>query len=193
MLTCRFRTLLPLASGLALLVIAVGVVGGRVATADTYRCDVDASQMAPDAEEPAPIALINDYRASYDLPPLALSNALTQNALWKSSDMATRGDKAHDDSFRPWLERFADCGYDTTTNYVGENLTGGTLIGTATAAFEDWKISPMHNANLLDPHFTVAGIKHRFSPNPDDPNGWYWALELGSTVDSDLMVGLSGN
>ncbi len=147
-------------------------------------CDVDPSALAPDAEEQAALDLINGYREGQGLPPLALSWALQRAALWKSADMAGRRYAAHDDGFRGWQQRLVDCGYDADDADVAENLAGGTPAGAAIVW--QWQGSPEHNENLLDPRMLVAGIKRVPSPDPADPYGWYWTLELGSDPAGDL-------
>lgn len=62
----------------------------RVASADattTVQFTVDITHLALDAEEQAVLDQTNAYRASHGLPALRPSYALTQEALWKSSDM----------------------------------------------------------------------------------------------------------
>src|SRR5579884_1589778 len=145
-------------------------------------CTVDASHLSPDAEEQALLAGANAYRASYGLPPLRLSWSLTVSALWKSTDMAANHYFAHDDATRSWEQRLADCGYTVQGAYMAENLAAGNAGGSATLA--QWEASPPHNANLLNPHYTATGIKRVQSPN--DPYGWYWTMEFGSTLDHDL-------
>jgi hypothetical protein len=63
----------------------------------------------------------------------------------------------------------------TYNTWRGENLVAGTE--TAQYAFNLWKDSPGHNANMLGSHYTVIGIARAFSPTSD--YGWYWATEFG--------------
>lgn len=153
-------------------------------------CDVDASRMALDPEEQAVVDQTNAYRASFGLPALQPSFELTQNALWKSGDMAAREYFAHDDGFRSWYQRFSDCGYDTAGAFVGENLAAGNASGAA--ALQQWQNSPPHNDNLLDPNFTAIGVKRVKTSDSANPYGWYWAMELGSSLDHDLNAWLDG-
>jgi len=46
-----------------------------------------------------------------------------------------------------------------------------------------WENSPLHNENLLVANYSAIGIKRAHATDPDDSYGWYWAMELGSTVD----------
>jgi uncharacterized protein YkwD len=158
------------------------------AEARAYSCDVDMSSLALDPEEQAALDETNAYRASYGLGPLQPSYALTISALWKSNDMASRGYFAHDDGFRSWMTRFGDCGYPLHGS-MAENIAAGNNTGDGT--FWQWRNSPAHNENLLDPSMTAVGLKRVHSSNPDDPYGWYWSMDLGSSLDVDLNAALA--
>lgn len=161
------------------------------AAARSASCTVDPGQIAPDSEELALLDETNAYRASYGLPPLQLSYALTVAALWKSTDMATRDYFAHDDGFRTWAQRLVDCGYNLPNRIADENLAAGEA--TASGTFAQFEGSPAHNENLLDPRMTAVGIKRVHSANPADPYGWYWSMDFGSDMDADLYAVLSGS
>jgi uncharacterized protein YkwD len=154
-----------------------------VARAALVNCDVDPNALMPDTEEQAALGQINAYREAQGLAPLAWSWALQRAALWKSADMAVRRYASHDDGFRGWQQRIADCGYDVFDAEVAENLAGGSPAG-AELVWQ-WQTSPEHNANLLDPWMAVAGLKRVQNPDPADPLGWYWTLELGSDPAGD--------
>ncbi len=137
-------------------------------------CDVDPNALGADAEEQSALDQTNAYRAAYDLQPLQMSYTLTVTAEWKAHDMAARHYVDHSDGFR-------DCGYSYPGAWYGENLAGGNSGGYATLM--QWESSPLHNENLLDANYSAIGIKRVHSTDPGDPYGWYWAMELGSTVD----------
>ena len=153
-------------------------------------CGIDASRMAPEGEEQAFSAGVNAYRAQNGLQPFQLSWALTVSAVWKSTNLAANHDGmlAHDDpGGRSWMQRFTDCGYNPPGSFVGENLAAGNA--TALATLSQWEASPPHNANMLNPQYTVIGVKRIQST---DQLGWYWTLEFGSALDHDLLDGLAG-
>src|SRR6266571_1408159 len=132
--------LLPLAAVLALLVLA----GSSRPAA------------ALDGEENAFLGLINQYRAANGLGGLSLSAQLDDASLWMSQDMGAHGYFSHTDSLgRDPFTRMAAFGYNYNT-WKGENLAAGT--DTAQAAFDIWRNSPGHNANMLNGNFTVIGI-----------------------------------
>ncbi len=159
-----------------------------VGAAHSVNCGVDASRLALDGEEQAVLDATNAYRAQYGLQPLHISWTLQRVALWKASDTALHTYMQHDDGFRSWEQRFADCGYDYASMgaSIGENLAAGMPGGAATLA--QWQSSPPHNANLLNPAFSVVGIKRVPAAGPGDPYGWYWAMELGSIDGGDSDV-----
>lgn len=147
-------------------------------------CVVDLAHLAADTEEQAILDGTNRYRADNGLPPLQFSYALTVAALWKSTDMATQHYITHDEPGRTWAQRLLDCGYDPSASAIGENLAAGRPSGVTT--LKQWQNSPLHNENLLDPSFRAVGIKRMPS---NDAYGWYWSMELGSTLDADLTSG----
>lgn len=132
-----------------------------------------------DGEEQAFLVLINNHRAANGLGPLAASYALSKAAQWKSQDMGANGYFAHDDLTRTWVQRIRDCGYGYNT-YVGENIAAG--VGSAQAAFDLWRNSPGHNANMLGANYTAIGIGRAFVSG--SPYGWYWTTEFGGVVDA---------
>ena len=131
-----------------------------------------------DSEELAFLTLINNHRAANGLGPLAPSYTLSKAAQWKSNDMGVNAYFAHDDLFRGWVQRLRDCGH-TANAWLGENIAGGTQ--TAQEAFNIWKNSPGHNANMLFEHYTGIGIGRAYVPG--SPWGWYWTTDFTSVND----------
>src|SRR6266571_3032391 len=156
--------LLPLAAVLALLVLA----GSSRPAA------------ALDGEENAFLGLINQYRAANGLGGLSLSAQLDDASLWMSQDMGAHGYISHTDSLgRDPFTRMAAFGYNYNT-WKGENLAAGT--DTAQSAFDLWKSSPGHNANMLNGNFNFIGIGRAYTPG--SPFGWYWTTDFGGQGDS---------
>jgi uncharacterized protein YkwD len=99
-----------------------------------------------------------------------------------SEDMATKGYFDHTDSLgRDPFTRMAQFGY-TFGTYMGENIAAGNA--TAQDTFTQWKNSPGHNQNMLDPQYLVIGIG-RYSVK-GSPYGWYWTTDFGGVVDAVL-------
>lgn len=130
---------------------------------------------ALDSEEQAFLGTINEYRAQNGLGPLAINDTLNNVAGWMANDMATKNYFSHTDSLgRDPFQRMDQLGYAYNT-WRGENLVAGTE--TAPYAFQMWKDSPDHNANMLGAHYTAIGIARVFNAN--STYGWYWATEFG--------------
>jgi len=133
---------------------------------------------ALDPEELAFLALINAHRAQNGRAPLAVSYKLSKAAQWKSQDMGANAYFAHDDLDRSWVQRIRDCGYGYNT-WLGENIAAG--ISSASSAFNLWKNSSGHNANMLSANYTTIGIGRAYAPG--SPYGWYWTTEFGGYDD----------
>jgi len=130
---------------------------------------------ALDGEEARLLDLINEYRAANGLGALSLDDSLSSSARWMAEDMAQNGYLSHTDSLgRDPVSRMAAFGYGYNT-WKGENLAAG--MATAQEAFDHWRQSPSHNANLLNPNFTVTGIARAYRPGT--AFGWYWANDFG--------------
>jgi len=157
------------------LIVAVLAV---VAALGSVQRDTEA---AMDSEEQAFLTLINNYRAQNGLGALSLNTQLNNAAEWMSNDMGANCYFSHTDSLgRDPFQRMADFGYNYNT-WKGENLVAGK--DTAQGAFNLWKDSAGHNANMLNANFTVIGIA-RVYVNPSQcppPNnyGWYWTTDFG--------------
>lgn len=134
---------------------------------------------ALDSEETRFLEIINEYRAANGLNPLTLNNTLNQTARWMAEDMAGNNYFSHTDSLgRDPFVRMGAFGY-TYNTWKGENLAAG--VSGAQAAFDLWKGSPGHNANMLGTNYTVIGIARAFNEN--STFGWYWATEFGGQND----------
>jgi len=142
-----------------------------------YACDV--YDMTFDAEEQAFLATINGYRAQYGLAPLSVSTNLNRSAMWMATDLAYSGRWSHTDSLgRTFDVRIRDCG---GWAWNGENLASGQPVASAGAAFELWRTSPSHNANMLNASYVQIGIARVY--NAASPYGWYWATDFSTSHD----------
>jgi hypothetical protein len=140
--------------------------------------DETAVSAALDSEEQAFLALINDYRQQNGRVPLVPEAATEAAAVWMSGDLGANAYFSHTDSLgrSPWT-RMCDFGYCYATS-KGENIAGGT--GSAQIAFNLWKDSPGHNANMLNSTFRVIGIGRVYTPG--SPFGWYWTTDFGGYI-----------
>ena len=175
--TSRFRALLGVAIAPLLIAVLVsaGVTGVSRSTSAAGDCTADP---ALDSVELEFLTLINNHRAQNGLGPLAPSYTLSKAAQWKSNDLGVNAYFAHDDLFRTWVERLRDCGH-TANAWLGENIAGGTE--TAQQAFDIFKNSPAHNANMLGTAYTGIGIGRAYVSG--SPFGWYWTTDFTSIND----------
>ena len=128
-----------------------------------------------DSEEQAFLDLINGYRQQNGLVTLSIDPSLQDAARWMSADMGAHNYFSHTDSLgrSPW-ERMAAFGYNYTT-WKGENLAAGT--SSAQTAFDMWRNSPGHNANMLNANYRVIGIGRVYTTGSQ--YGWYWTTDFG--------------
>lgn len=175
----------------ASLVIAAFAIslGGAVALLDSApasaltNCTV--ADLSMDGEETAFLGLINQYRAQGGLSALGVSSNLNRAASWKAVDLATKNYFSHTDSLgRAPAQLAIDCGYPVGS---GENLAAGTVRDTAQEAFDAWKASSGHNANMLTSYYQQIGIARYFSSTAT--YGWYWVTEFGATNDGTSGTG----
>ena len=163
------------------------ITSGTSIVAQTYTVD---------AEIISNLNLLNQYRAQNGLGALTPVQTLTDDARWYSNDMASKNywpdwaychdvlglDFIHCDSLRrDFVQRMNDFGYNFNT-WKAENLTAGRTTGLE--AFDSWKNSPGHNANMLNPNFNAVGIYRAYNSNSNYK--WYWAQEFGGTIDSPV-------
>lgn len=92
--------------------------------------------------QPSIYQLVNDYRASKNLPALIESPALDKSAEAKCEDMQSRVYFGHDFKDTTW-----DSFFPQTYQVMGENLARDYTD--SRSVVEAWKASPSHNQNLL--------------------------------------------
>lgn len=130
---------------------------------------------ALDSEEQAFLVTINDYRTQNGLGPLELNDSLNNVARWMATDLGANNYFSHTDSLgRDPFQRMDQMGYNYNT-WRGENLVAGTE--TSPYAFQLWRDSPGHQANMLGANYTVIGIARVYTATSN--YGWYWATEFG--------------
>jgi uncharacterized protein YkwD len=161
---------------LVLVIASVGVTP-VLAAGETYGIDAD---------EQTFFQLINDYRTANGLQPLVLSRKLTiASASW-SETMAAENHLYHSST---WVTRIRDTGY-TANTMLGENVyMGSSYLGGATYAFNGWKSSSGHNANMLNAGFRAIGIGKVYN---SARNTYYWTTDFGGVNDGDNLMTYSG-
>ncbi len=109
------------------------------------------------------LSLINNARASNNLPALTLNAKLSAAAQAHSNDMACNDFVDHVGSDgSTWFTRIQAQGY--TYTYASENIYVGnpTFGGDANGAFTWWMNSQIHRDNILSPKITQIGIGYTF-------------------------------
>ena len=175
-------------SGTLLLLALAAALHGTAGRPEAAITNCDVSDLSLDGEEAAFLQIINDYRARNGLRPLAVSENLNRSATWMANDMATRNYFSHGDSRgRMSQQRIADCG---ATMSSGENLGAGTMIISASAAFELWRTSPGHNSNMLYAEYRQIGIARVNLPG--SYYSWYWVTTFDTHDDGTRTDGSAG-
>ncbi|MDZ4662749.1 MAG: CAP domain-containing protein [Pseudomonadota bacterium] len=136
-----------------------------------------------DSEERLFLELINNYRLQHNISEMKVSEALTNAAKWLSEDMATFRYFQHqpDSQKRTMALRLSQFGYsyEKYSTIIAENIAAGN--SEAAKTFEQWKNSPGHNTNMLNPSFKVIGIGRFYVKG--SPYSWYWTTDFGGFVD----------
>jgi|GEM_PF-2087373 len=140
-----------------------------------------------DANDQAFLKLINDYRIANQLSPLTPSPTLGTAAQLHSQDMAVNDYSSHTglDGSSP-ADRMNRAGYPTSqAGSWGENIYWGSgSLGTPQSAFNWWRNSPGHNANMLNPNFRAIGIGWYHS---DTYGKTHWTNTFGGRVDATAV------
>ncbi|PFG73148.1 CAP domain-containing protein [Tepidiforma thermophila] len=161
------------------LLLAAALAGALLLTlaprASRALANCDVPDAALDADEQAFIQLLNEYRTSQGLQPVAVDTALVRAATWMAIDLGGRSTFSHTDSLgrSPWT-RMADCGVGRPG---GENLAAGTPLAAPAAVLAAWQGSAAHNAIMLDAAFTLVGVARHSAPG--STYGVYWVLVFG--------------
>jgi hypothetical protein len=179
--------------GVAIVAAALTVWSGGVETRRAEAAgDCWSLPLELDPEEVAFYLLLNEYRASRGLHPLGISTNLVRAASWQAYDMGTQNYFSHTNlAGQDHQQRANACGYAYPS---GENLAAGTNWTSGRAAFEAWKASPGHDANMVAGMYVQVGIARYYAPG--SKYGWYWATSFGTASDgtdgSDLRIAESG-
>jgi hypothetical protein len=119
---------------------------------------------------------ISAYRLDNGLSRVYASPTLTTAAETQSAYLAANDLWSHTGANNSLpADRAKTAGYPGLN--IGENLVRGAA--TAPAAMIAWKLSPTHNANLLNANFNAVGISRVQTAQ----HGWLWVLDFGDTID----------
>jgi len=117
------------------------------------------------------VRILNAYRSGKGLGPVRLDSTLTAMAQRQSDAMAA-GDNLSHDAAGSFSSRVHGAGLDAVR--AAENLGAGYY--STQEAFDGWKKSSGHEANLSMPQATRIGIA--LAKNPQTRYGAWWTLML---------------
>jgi uncharacterized protein YkwD len=147
--------------------------------------NVGVSEYCASSEEIAFLTLINDYRRANGLKAFVLSQTLGAAAEHHSKSMADHNYFSH--TLIPegigWSQNMTNHGYNYNT-YRGENIAAG--VSNAQRAFDKWKASAGHRANMLNSNFKAIGIGRVY--NASSTYDYYWTTTFGGVIDSTAVV-----
>lgn len=126
------------------------------------------------------VALVNGYRASKGIGPLLLCDTLSTAAGTWATTLLGLGDPLpplyHTYGGSTPVTRAAAAGY-ANTPVVGENLALGQPD--VPSAFEAWKQSAGHEANLRDPQYLHVGLAMQVARDAQGRTVPLWVMLLG--------------
>ncbi len=117
--------------------------------------DEPVSALNRDQLETSLLCLTNSFRAQMGLAPVALDTRLGTASRAHSEDMVARNyfDHRNPEGAGP-DQRAVAAGYPGS---IGENIAYSSR-GTIRVLFENWRDSPGHEQNMLDPYYVAVGI-----------------------------------
>jgi len=124
------------------------------------------------------VSLVNQARGDAGIAPVSMNFALNAAAQRHSNDMANTLNLTHtgSDGSEFW-HRMADAGYGLTTG--GENVLF-RWDASGAGAFDQWRASPPHNANMMNPDFREIGVAYAQGGN----GAFYFTMVLGTSPNS---------
>jgi hypothetical protein len=127
------------------------------------------------------LTLINSYRQQHNLGTLTEDQKLTNASCWLATDLDKNGFSHTDSLGRDMATRLSD--YGVTGSNRGENIFYTTSSSSPEYAFDAWKSSPGHNANMLGSSYTRIGIGRSLVNNR-----WYWVTDFASGTADPLTL-----
>lgn len=136
-------------------------------------------------EEAQFITTLNIYRAQNSRPVLKVSKAGVLAGRWHAQNMIDLNYFSHSEpNGRDFSSRTSSFGYGAWA----ENIAAGSAGGLNT--FCQWKNSPGHNSNMLDPRHVSTGIGRAAGGGT---YGVYWSSNFGYDVNDDLAEPLTSD
>jgi hypothetical protein len=131
------------------------------------------------AEENEMLRLVNNLRSENGVSPLRLNQNLNKAAFNHSKDMADNNYFSHVGlNGSSFSQRAISAGY--TGSPLGENIAAGS--STVQGTFDQWKNSPNHRSNILNPNTNEMGIGHASKTGSTYTHYWTQVFGRGSGV-----------
>lgn len=150
---------------LAALVLGIAPALAADPAASSWRMSISRDyEVTIQATDASYLDVVNAYRRSHGLRSLTVNKLLDAAALRHCRDLARHDTISHygSDGSDPW-ERVVKTGYKP--NLVAENVAVGH--DTFDYALREWKASPGHNENLLEPGATEVGYAYINRPGTE--------------------------
>lgn len=152
-----------------------------------------AQNAVPDTQEWAMLSLLNNFRATYGVAPLQISQSLQNAAQWMATDQANNNYYGYRDSLRRTPDsRLPAFGY---INQWGEDNSEG--YSDAQSVFNQWVSACTpdaggicqygHQRFILSSSYVVIGIGRAYKAGSS--YGWYWTIDLGTVKDLTISPG----
>lgn len=180
MRTCLLRGALPL---LLLATVAAGTTPAQAATV-CASADGPIAQTSTVTLANAALCLVNQERSARGLGALRMNRRLTRAAVGHAQDMNARGYFSHDSAGGgSFVDRIKKAGYLRGRGLpsLGEDLAWGSGdLGSPRQIVQSWMESPPHRANILNAHFSEAGMGVAFGDPGAGMAGVTYTLDFGS-------------
>ena len=128
----------------------------------------------PNTLEWAVLNEINAYRQANGIRRLEMSRSLAAAARHHAVYMSLNDDIDHTLGTIDWSRNIWDYGYPISA-FIGENAAAGRQSAAGTVA--QWKASPPHNANMLNPNFIRIGVGRVYYG--EGYYRYYWVTTFG--------------
>jgi len=125
------------------------------------------------------IKLLNIYRLSLGASALVVSKSAVIAGRWHAQDMI---DKSYFDHFEPNGRSPSQRGAAFGASISGENIAAGNA--SANNTFCQWKLSPGHNANMINAGYKSTGIGRATGGT----YRYYWSSNFSGSSVSDALA-----
>lgn len=115
--------------------------------------------------------LVNEERAARGVSALVCTEKFNEGAQIRAEELIELFDHVRPGK-REWYTIYSDVGI--SAGYMGENIAAGS--GTPEDVFKQWRESPQHYENMINPNYRTIGIGYAYS---DEGFNHYWVQLFG--------------